>query len=84
MDKLKRKEALTTKEFSHVSRELGRDIKKISLHPHPEAFRHMAKLFLTAYPSVAISSNVEKTVVSTFQFLYIEQIHYIFPFFFRK
>ena len=29
MAKLRRKEALTTKEFSHMSRELGRDMKKI-------------------------------------------------------
>ena len=30
MAKLRRKEALRTKEFSHVSKEFGRDIKKFS------------------------------------------------------
>ena len=84
MDKLRRKDVMTSKKFSQVSRELGRDIYKNSLHTHPEAFRHMAKHFLTAYPHVVISTCVESTVVSTFQFSSSEQINYIFTFVFRK
>ena len=38
-DKLDKKKPLNSTDFSHVARELGRDIKKITLHPHPEAFQ---------------------------------------------
>jgi hypothetical protein len=65
-DKLIKKEPLNSSEYCHVTRELGRDIKKITLHPHPEAYRHMSKMFLTAYPHLALKNGgLERTVVSS-------------------
>ena len=65
-DKLDKKKPLNSTDFSHVARELGRDIKKITLHPHPEAFRHMSRMFITAYPHLVLKNGgVDGTIVSS-------------------